>query len=120
MKLERLLNVVEEFMAQSDQAVYLRKKAEESPALFILYAMTPHEMVAQMYKALYGLCGAEDVPDSWYTYLSSMAMTQLQMVLSGEGNHAFEMIRKIEAAQAAGDSGAVESLVAQFKKEVGP
>ncbi len=113
MKVERLLNLVEEHMVQSNETALMRRKDDKSGVLMIVYASNVQEFLAQTFKAVYHFTGAE-APDQWYAYLAGREIAALQSILQGEMADAFKILMQMTAAERAGDQGALQTLAAQL------
>lgn len=115
MKVERLLNLVEEYMVQSNKAALMRRKDNESGVLLIVYSSNVQEFLAQTFKAVYSFTGAE-APDQWYAYLAGQQVAALQSILKGEMTDAFKILMQMTAAEHAGDTGTLQTLAAQLEE----
>jgi hypothetical protein len=115
MKVERLLNLVEEHMVQSSDAALMRRKDDKSGVLLIVYSSNVQEFLAQTFKAVYAFTGAE-APDQWYAYLAGREAEVLQAVHKGDLADAFKILMQMAAAERAGDTGTLQTLAAQLEE----
>jgi hypothetical protein len=115
MKVERLLNLVEEHMVQSNDAALMRRKDDTSGVLLIVYSSNVQEFLAQTFKAVYSFTGTE-VPDQWYAYLAGREVAALQSIRNGDMADAFTILMQMAAAERAGDEGALQTLAVQLEE----
>lgn len=115
MKVERLLNLVEEYMLQSNEAALMRRKDETSGVLLIVYSFNVQEFLAQTFKAVYSFTGAE-APDQWYAYMAGREVAILQAVLKGDMTDVFEILTMMADAERAGDQAGLQAMALELEK----
>lgn len=115
MKVERLMNLIEEYMAHATESALMRRKDKHSGVLLIVYSYNTAEFVAQTLRALYTFMGIE-APTQWFAYLAGQEVATMQAVKEGHLADAFEILTKMTDAELAGDSAGLHTLAKQLEE----